>query len=67
MHIILSPSDAKEVITKGWGEFHGLAGQNGLIKTYTMIYSPRDEQELAITRQILEAGVKYATYVPSSK
>jgi hypothetical protein len=67
MHIILSPSDAREVITKGWGEFHGLAGQRGLVKTYTMIYSPRNEQELVITKQILEAGVKYASYVPSSQ
>ena len=64
MHVILSPSDTNEVIEKGWGEFHGLAGQNGLIKTYMMIYSPRNEQELAITKQILEAAVKYSSHVP---
>jgi len=65
MHLILSPSDTKEVIEKGWGELHGLAGANSkAAKTYMMIYSPRDENELAVTRQILEAAVKYASYVP---
>ena len=61
IHIILSPSDTKEVIEKGWGELHGLAGQGRAAKTYLMIYSPRNEQELQITKIILEAAVKYAT------
>ncbi len=61
MHIILSPADTKEVIEKGWGELHGLAGQGRAAKTYMMIYSPRDEKELAITKLILKAAVKYAT------
>lgn len=62
MHIILSPSDTKTVIENGWGELHGLAGQGGeMAKTYMMIYSPRDENELAITKKILEAAVKYAS------
>lgn len=62
MHIILSPSDTKEVITKGWGELHGLAGQGAAAKTYLMIYSPRDKQELNVTRQILDAAVRYSSY-----
>ncbi len=61
MHIILSPSDTKEVIEKGWGELHGLAGQGRAAKTYMMIYSPGDEMELEITKQILQAAVKYST------
>ena len=60
MHIILSPCDTKEVIEKGWGELHGLAGQDRAAKTYLMIYSPRNEMELEITKKILEAAVKYA-------
>jgi hypothetical protein len=63
MHIILSPSDTKEVIEKGWGELHGLAGQGRAAKTYMMIYSPRDEIELEITKQILMAAVRYSTAV----
>ena len=61
MHIILSPSDTKEVIEKGWGELHGLAGQGRAAKTYLMIYSPKTDQELQVTKLILEAAIKYAT------
>jgi 2,4-didehydro-3-deoxy-L-rhamnonate hydrolase len=61
MHIILSPSDTKEIIEKGWGELHGLAGQGAAAKTYMMIYSPRNDMELEITKKILEAAVKYAS------
>jgi len=64
MHIILSPSDTKEVIEKGWGELHGLAGQDRAAKTYMMIYSPRNDLELEIIKKILEAAVKYASHVP---
>lgn len=64
MHIILSPSDTKTVIEAGWGELHGLAGDGRAAKTYMMIYSPRDKNELAITQKILEAAVKYASTIP---
>lgn len=65
MHFILSPSDTKEVILKGWGELHGLAAAGTrAAKTYMMIYSPRNEKELKVTKQILEAAVKYQTYIP---
>ncbi len=60
MHIILSPSDTKEVIEKGWGELHGLAGDGPAFKTYMMIYSPRNGKELEVVGKILEAAVKYA-------
>lgn len=64
MHMILSPSDAKVVIESGWGELHGLAGQvfapgRELAPGYTMIYSPRTEKELEITKQIVAAAIKY--------
>lgn len=65
MHMtFLSPSDAKKVIEAGWGEFHGLAGVERVTRTYMMVYAPRDEKELEVTRRILEAAVKYAAYVP---
>lgn len=61
MHMILSPSDTKEVIEKGWGELHGLAGQGPAANTYMMIYSPRNEQELKIAKLILESAVIYSS------
>ena len=63
MHLILSPSDTKEVIEKGWGELHGLANGEGMVaRTYMLIYSPRDQQELAIASQILDAAIQYSSY-----
>lgn len=62
MHIILSPSDTKEVIEKGWGELHGLAGEGRAAKTYLMIYSPKTESELIVTKLILDAAVTYSGY-----
>jgi hypothetical protein len=63
MHLILSPSDTKEVIEKGWGELHGLAGTGDkAARTYMLIYSPRDENELAVTRKILDAAIQYSSY-----
>ncbi|MBK5299520.1 MAG: hypothetical protein JJE40_20420 [Vicinamibacteria bacterium] len=64
MHMTLSPTDAPRVIHAGWGELHGLAGVNGrLPATYTMVYSPRNEKEIAVVEQILHAAVKYAAGV----
>ncbi len=64
MHMtFLSPSDAKTVVEAGWGEFHGLAGTPRLTQTYMMVYSPRDKKELEVTKLILEAAVKQATFI----
>lgn len=66
MHFSLSPSDTKEVLEKGWGELHGLAGQiykpgSQLPATYMMVYSPRTDAELVVIRQILEAAILYSS------
>lgn len=61
MHMILSPSDTKEVIAKGWGELHSLAGQDRIANTYMMIYSPRDKSELEVIKKILVAAIQYSS------
>lgn len=66
MHLTLSPSDAKKVIDARWGELHTLAGVNDrLPATYTMLYSPRDNDERAVIDQILRAAVSYAAGEPT--
>jgi hypothetical protein len=65
MHFSLSPSDTVEVLAKGWGELHGLAGQvyapdKRLPATYTMVYSPRTDAELAVTRRIIDAAIRFS-------
>jgi Family of unknown function (DUF5519) len=62
MHMVLSPSDAAKVIEAGWGELHGLAGfMNRLPVSYTFVYAPRDEQEIDVVRQLLDAAVAHMT------
>lgn len=66
MHFSLSPSDTKEVLEKGWGELHGLAGQiykpnSQLPATYMMVYSPRSQAELTVIKQILQAAILYSS------
>jgi hypothetical protein len=65
MHFSLSPRDATEIVAKGWGELHGLAGQvyapgKRLPATYMMVYSPRSEDEVAVMRRILEAAIRFS-------
>ncbi|SPO36713.1 uncharacterized protein PSFLO_02184 [Pseudozyma flocculosa] len=73
LHLVLSPEDADEVIGKGWGELHGLAGcpaytgfwivqrKVGLPPTYTLIYAPRDDDEVEAVKRIINASVAFAT------
>ncbi|KAK4105765.1 hypothetical protein N658DRAFT_520902 [Parathielavia hyrcaniae] len=64
MHMNLHPDDIKEVLDNGWGQRHPMAW-HGLIqspvpRTYTMIYAPRDENDLKTICRIIEAAVWYA-------
>jgi len=60
MHMVLSPSDAKKVLEAGWGELHPLAGKFIPVKTYMLLYSPRNEEDLEVIQQILNAAILYA-------
>ncbi|ETT35891.1 hypothetical protein C162_29114 [Paenibacillus sp. FSL R7-269] len=61
MHMVFSPSDASEVITKGWGERHSLSGSPilGLPDTYLMIYAPRNAAEVDIVRRLVDGAVQH--------
>lgn len=60
MHMIFSPSDAKQVIDKGWGERHPLSGSphHDIPDTYLMVYVPRTPQEVMVVAQLLRAAVE---------
>ncbi|HEY7747264.1 MAG TPA: hypothetical protein VH933_01120 [Aestuariivirgaceae bacterium] len=45
-----------EVIANGWGERHPLAGKHGLPDNIIMVYGPRDEEELAVVAELLQAS-----------
>lgn len=59
MHMILSPSDAKQAIDNGWGERHGLAGSPLLPLTYLFVYSPRDSLEVSVASSLLNAAISH--------
>jgi hypothetical protein len=66
-HMILSASDAKTVIDRGWGERHPLAGVlPGLPETNLLIYPPRTAGELAVAARIGWSGVAHGRAVVCS-
>jgi hypothetical protein len=60
MHMKLPVHQVTEVVDKGWGEQHPLA-LNGSIPNLLMVYAPRDEEDLAVIKIIINAAVEYAT------
>lgn len=67
MHMVLSPSDAKQVLTHQWGELHSLAGfMNRLPSTYTFIYAPRTDEDFSTVKRILDASIAFMAKHPRS-
>ncbi len=60
LHLCLSPTDCKEVITKQWGERMTLAGSL-MPQEYLIIYTPRTEEEVAIVKNIVGAAIAFMT------
>ncbi|CAG7557035.1 unnamed protein product [Fusarium equiseti] len=64
MHMCLHPDDIKEVLQKGWGQRHPLAWTGRFIKSpvspdFLMVYAPRDDEELQVVCNIIEAAIWY--------
>jgi hypothetical protein len=62
-HVLLSLADAKDVIAKGWGERHRATGTAVVPLGYTMLYLPRNKEEVEVMARILEAGVEVRSSV----
>lgn len=58
-HLILSLADQKRVIELGWGRRHRLSGGAILPWNYTFIYAPRDDDEIAVWKEIINAAAKF--------
>lgn len=61
MHLALPPKDAQEVIAKGWGEQHPVARAGYLPPGIVMVYAPRDDRELEIVLDIVQAAFRFAS------
>lgn len=65
MHLSLHPADCKLVLERGWGQRHPIAWHRGLWKEryvpagFTMVFAPRDEKDLEIVLQIIDAAAWY--------
>ena len=61
MHMIFSPSDAMQVIDKGWGERHPLCGvpRHNIPDTYLMVYTPRTAAEVTVVKALLRGAVEH--------
>jgi phospholipase/carboxylesterase len=60
LHLVLPPDLAADVSTKGWGRPHMWAGTR-LSPGFTLVYGPRDDDELTTIHGILAASHAYAT------
>ena len=59
LHALISPTDAKLVIERGWGERHGLSGKLGIPLNFIMIFASRNEMEVEIIERIIWAAARY--------
>ena len=60
LHMTLPPEIVTEVVENGWAELHPLAGQFGLPGNIVMVYGPRDENELSVVTDLLQASHDHA-------
>ncbi|KAJ7629738.1 hypothetical protein DFH06DRAFT_1102294 [Mycena polygramma] len=67
LHLALAAQDGKQVVEKGWGQRHPLAGPGvpGPPTEWTFIYAPRDEEEVAVVEIIVQAAIGYMTNDPT--
>lgn len=60
LHLALPPSLARDVVAKGWGVAHPLAGVR-LARGMVMVYGPRDHAELETVAGIVESSHAFAS------
>ncbi|HXA43265.1 MAG TPA: luciferase family protein [Candidatus Solibacter sp.] len=56
LHIVLPEPVARQVIERGWGEFHPLVEQGMMPPTNVMVFGPRNEGEVDVVWQIVRAS-----------
>lgn len=64
MHLVLPVVDVDEVKRTGWGEDHYLVTQGQWPPGLVMIFSPRDDEELTVVKQIVAKSYEFASGIP---
>lgn len=65
MHLVLPAQDVAEIKKTGWGEDHYLVTRGQWPIGLVMIFSPRDEDELSVVKQIVGRSYEFATGTPA--
>jgi len=60
LHMVVPPRLVRQVLERGWGEPHPVAGMGLIPPTTMMIYGPRDREELEVVWSLLQASWSYA-------
>lgn len=60
LHLALPPTQAADVVSRGWGTPHPWAGSR-LSLGFTMVFGPRDDDELEVVGGIVAASHAYAS------
>lgn len=60
LHLFLPMTDIKEIVLKGWGEFHPLAFLKEIPSNFIMLYSPRSHYELSLIKRIILRSYSFA-------
>ena len=58
LHVYVSPTDAKTVVGRGWGQRFPVTWLAP--PSWIMVYAPRDERELEVVKEIVRAAVCHA-------
>jgi len=59
LHLALPPALAADLVAKGWGRIHPLAGTR-LTPEFVMVFGPRDDEELDTISTIVRTSHAYA-------
>jgi hypothetical protein len=59
LHLRLPADQAKEVVDRGWGEWHPFA-LDGTMVGMVMVYAPRSDEDLRFVQTIIEAAATHA-------
>lgn len=60
LHLVLPEDEARQVIARGWGEFHPLVAQGVMPPTTVMVYGPRTADEVDTVERIVRASYEHA-------
>jgi hypothetical protein len=61
LHMALPEALAQAACDAGWAEPHPLAASGRAPKTLVMVFAPRDDEELDVVAQLVEASYRYAS------